>query len=473
MTLSKFIGCGFLFLAAAGTVSAAPLSPLEQLGKNLFFDSSLSNPPGQSCAACHSPATGGTGPNAAINAAGAVEPGVIFTRAGNRKPPTFAYAGYTPLLHKCGGMGDGCGGGGMGGGGTNGGMNGGMGGGMPANTFAGGLFWDGRATGWTLGDPLAEQAMGPFMNPLEMNNPNQMRVCLNVMRTEYAVLFEEVWGPGSLDCVKEVSGTYEKIARSIAAYERSTEVNPFRSKFDAFWSNVETKRRTSGGVPQVWMINGMNKTRFAGLGLSESELMGLVLFNGKGNCSTCHSLRPMHGSAYPLFTDFRYHNLGMPKNPDNPFYDMPRKWNPDGANWIDQGLGAFLAKTAGMSDSNDVSRDYTAYAAENLGKHRTPTLRNVDLRPAPDFVKAFGHNGYFKSLAEIVHFYNLRNVLPLCDVIDPPRDSMGGATCFPPPEVAENVNRVDMGNLGLTPQEGMALIAFLKTLSDVYMPDSN
>ena len=85
---------------------------------------------------------------------------------------------------------------------------------------------------------------------------------------------------------------------------------------------------------------------------------------------------------------------------------------------------------------------------------------------APDFVKAFGHNGYFKSLQEIVHFYDLRDFLPVCDVPDPPKDGMGGATCFPPPEVAENINRIDMGNLGLTPQEGVDLIGFLKTLSD-------
>jgi cytochrome c peroxidase len=174
----------------------------------------------------------------------------------------------------------------------------------------------------------------------------------------------------------------------------------------------------------------------------------------------------MHGSPFPLFTDFRFHNLGMPKNPLNPYYDMPRKWNPDGADWVDIGLGGFLETTTGIIDTFGIPRDYVTYAAENYGKHRTPTLRNVDLRPTPEFVKAYGHNGYFNSLPEIVHFYNLRDVLPVCTVPDPPLDAMGGATCFPPPEVAENINRVDMGALGLTPQQGMALIAFLKTLSD-------
>jgi cytochrome c peroxidase len=59
-----------------------------------------------------------------------------------------------------------------------GGMNGG--GMMCQGQLVGGLFWDGRATGWTLGDPLAEQAMGPFLNPLEMNSPNPKLVCLKV-----------------------------------------------------------------------------------------------------------------------------------------------------------------------------------------------------------------------------------------------------------------------------------------------------
>lgn len=316
--------------------------------------------------------------------------------------------------------------------------------------FAGGLFWDGRATGWSLGDPLAEQAMGPFLNPLEQNNPNAKHVCLNVQRADYATLFEEVWGAGSLDCVKDVEGSYVRIAKSIAAYQRSVEVTSFSSRFDTFWRNSE------GRMPPVPMINGMNWSRFKNRGLNDMELMGLAVFNTKGNCSTCHLLQPMHNSRYPLFTDFRYHNLGLPKNPDNPFYDMPRQWNPDGEKWVDQGLGGFLAK----------SDEYRSFAAANLGKQKTPTLRNVDKRPASDFVKAYGHNGYFKSLQEIVHFYNLRDVLPLCDRPNPPLDSMGGATCFPPPEVEQNINRIDLGNLQLTPQEGMALIQFMKTLSD-------
>jgi cytochrome c peroxidase len=120
---------------------------------------------------------------------------------------------------------------------------------------------------------------------------------------------------------------------------------------------------------------------------------------------------------------------------------MPKKWNPDGFQWIDPGLGGFL-KGAGY--------DEDVYAAE-WGKHKVPSLRNVDLRPYDGFVKAFGHNGYFKSLEEITHFYNTRDV-----------------EAWPAPEVPETVNMDELGNLGLTLDEEAAIVAFMKTLSDGY-----
>jgi cytochrome c peroxidase len=90
-----------------------------------------------------------------------------------------------------------------------------------------------------------------------------------------------------------------------------------------------------------------------------------------------------------------------------------------------------------------------------LGKHKVPTLRNVALAPSKGFIKAYTHNGYFKSLEEIVHFYNTRDV--------------PGAG-WPAPEVAENINTTEMGNLGLNKGEELAIVAFLKTLSDGYIP---
>ncbi|MEJ2303547.1 MAG: hypothetical protein P8Y14_18635, partial [Anaerolineales bacterium] len=103
------------------------------------------------------------------------------------------------------------------------------------------------------------------------------------------------------------------------------------------------------------------------------------------------------------------------------------------------------------------------------GKQKVPTLRNVDLRPSEDFVKDYSHNGYFKSLEGIVHFYNTRDVLPTCPGDYTEAEALA-AGCWPAPEVAENVNTSELGDLGLTPEEEDAIVAFLKTLSDGYMP---
>lgn len=122
----------------------------------------------------------------------------------------------------------------------------------------------------------------------------------------------------------------------------------------------------------------------------------------------------------------------------------------------DYGLGAFLY----------TREDWRPLARENLGKVKVPTLRNVDKRPFPWFIKAYGHNGYFKSLESIVHFYNTRDVLPVCL---PELPGKPGVDCWPPPEVGLNLNTTEMGDLGLSPQEEAAIVAFLATLSDGYL----
>jgi len=359
-----------LLLVVTGASAQETLSPNEELGKKLFFDTNLSTPSGLACAGCHGAEVGYTGQDAAINAGGAVYEGAMAGRFGNRKPPSAAYAGDSPILHRDG------------------------------TTWVGGMFWDGRATGGTLGDPLAEQAQGPFLNPLEQNNYSAQVVIDKVLASNYKHLFLQV-------CA-DSNKYYDCIGRAIAAYERSAEVNQFTSKYD-YWVKGQTK-------------------------LSVQEQNGLELFNGKAKCANCH--------VAPNFTDFTYDNLGVPRNPLNPFYNEP-EWNPAGAAWVDTGLGGFL-KAAGYSA--------TDYMAE-LGKHKVPTLRNVDLRPTKHFIKAYGHNGYFKSLEEIVHFYNTRDV--------------SGAG-WPLPEVATNINRIEMGNLGLTYGEELDIVAFLTTLSDGY-----
>ena len=380
------------------------LTPIEELGKNLFFDMELSSPSGQSCAVCHGQETGFTGPDSKLNAEGSVYEGAVAGRFGNRKPPTAAYAGDSPVLHL-----------------------------DEEDTFVGGMFWDGRASGDLLGDPLAEQAMGPFLNPLEQNLPDKKSVVIKVKDSDYAELFEKVWGAGSLD-MKNIDAAFEQIARSIAAYERSAEVNPFSSKFDDFWHKTRSKKLDVTGIDEN------NWKEFKNLGLDEKELQGLMLFNTKGKCAECHILTS-DNSKPPLLTDFTYDNLGVPKNPKNPFYTMPEEFNPDGKDWVDKGLGGYLETT----------EKWKQYAKDNYGKHKVPTLRNVDKRPYENFVKAFMHNGFFTDLKELVRFYNTRDI----------KDAGWG-----PPEIAENVNTEELGDLGLSSEEEDLIVLFMKTLSD-------
>jgi cytochrome c peroxidase len=381
---------------------------MESLGKELFFDK-ISDPDWMSCATCHDPKAGFTGPVGGINKHGSVYRGAVPKRFGNRKPPSAAYATLSPLLYYDEGEG----------------------------LFIGGNFWDGRATGHRLGNPAADQALGPFLNPVEQNNASMQAVCEQVAKSKYAALFEEVWGPNALDCsYAGISSTYDRIGLSIAAYEGSSEVNQFSSKYDAVLAGIAN--------------------------LTAEEAWGLELFEGKAMCSACHPT----GAGSP-FTDFTYDNLGVPRNPDNPFYDMDEVYlddgtpiNPLGAAWVDLGLGGFLNTT-----------DWAAYDEENYGKQKVPTLRNVGKRKDPDFPKAYSHNGYFKSLKAIVHFYNTRDVKDTCP--DPlftgEKDALK-MDCWPAPEISDNVNTDELGNLGLTDAEEDAIVAFMKTLSDGFQP---
>ena len=377
---------------------AQDLTPMEQLGKKIFFDK-ISSPDWMACANCHAPEVGFTGPVPGINRSGAVYFGAVPQRFGNRKPPSAAYATYSPVFYYD----------------------------ATEELFIGGNFWDGRATGERLGNPAADQALGPFLNPVEQNNASKEDVLIQIANSHYADLWEEVWGePVSWD-PEDVDANYDRVGLSIAAYEASGEVNPFTSKFDYY----------DYGMGQVE--------------LTTQELLGMNLFNGVALCSECHISEQGPGGEPPLFTDFTFDNLGTPKNPDNPFYDMDEVLlddgtpiNPLGDAWIDKGLGGFLETfPEGSFERNK--------AAENMGKHKVPTLRNVDKRPGNGFVKAYMHNGVFKSLKEVVHFYNTRDV-----------------ETWPLPEVAANVNTDELGDLGLTEDEEDAIVAFMKTLSDGY-----
>jgi cytochrome c peroxidase len=301
--------------------------------------------------------------------------------------------------------------------------------------FVGGDFWDGRATGWKLGNPAADQAQGPFLNPLEQNNPDAATVIRKICQSAYAADFKAVakrlWDLDDV-CSASTDVVYGIVALAIAAFEHSPAVNQFSSKFDYYLKGKAN--------------------------LTPEEARGLELFQGKAKCASCHTSRPGPNGEPPLFTDFTYDNLGFPRNPDNPWYTMPKEFNPDGDKWVDPGLGGFLKEVP----------QYAMHAKSSIGKHRVPTLRNVDFRPRPSFVKAFGHNGYFKSLAMVVHFYNTRDVLPTTDRVQSPKV---GVNSWPPPEVAENINREELGNLDLSADEETAIEVFMRTLSDGYKPE--
>ena len=339
-----------------------PLTPKQELGKKLFFDKNLSTPVGQACADCHAPEKGFADPNPDVP----VSQGVHKDRFGNRNDLPAAYAAFSPKFHYD--------------------PNEGL--------YVGGQFWDGRAA------DLAEQAKGPFVNPLEMANPNEQAVIDKVRKSEYANLFKEIFGQGAF---KDPNRAYDLVAEAIAAYEQSAELNRFSSKYDLY-------------------LKGK-------VALTEQEQRGLALFDDekKGNCAACHPSKPGPDGEPPLFTDFTYDNLGVPKNPENPFYYLPEQLNPDGVDFVDLGLGGVLNKPS-----------------EN-GKFKVPSLRNTAI------TGPYLHNGIFKNLRQVVVFYNNRDVGP-----------------WPAPEVAANVNRDELGNLGLTEREIDDIVAFLLTLTDGY-----
>ena len=398
---------GLLASDPPDTIQLLAKKDLQALGQKIFFDENLSRPAGQSCASCHDVEVGWSGPDLPINQAGGIYEGATQGRFSSRKPPSSAYATLSPKLH------------------------------LGEEGFVGGNFWDGRATGWMLGNPAADQAQGPFLNPVEHNLPDAASLVAKVCAAEYKADFKAQakahWG------IADICAAFEKnpetafaiVALAIAAFEHSPAMNAFNSKYDRFLAG---------------------KVR-----LSPLENKGLALFEGKGKCAECHPTRPGPDGSPPLFTDFTYDNLGFPKNPKNPFYRMPKSINPEGGDWIDRGLGNTLA----------LMPAFAWMAEEAMGLHRVPTLRNIDLRPRPDFLKVYGHNGVFESLELVVNFYNTRDVLPDCAKI---KNAKMSVNCWPAPELRANMNKEELGDLKLTAEEVLALVAFMKTLSDDYPP---
>ena len=184
-------------------------------------------------------------------------------------------------------------------------------------------------------------------------------------------------------------------------------------------------------------------------------------------CEIC-TLQYRSAGEDPLFTDFTASNIGTPANLMLPYYAEQRPdaqgyaANPTGSGYVDPGVGGFLTERNLLSQPSAVDARWRPLAAVKIGRFRAPTLRNVDKRPNQEFVKAYGHNGYFKSLKSIVHFYNTRDVLRRCGTNDPGE----GTTCWPPPESTDNMNTKFVGQLGLSDEEENTLVSFMQTLTD-------
>jgi cytochrome c peroxidase len=442
---------------------------VQTLGKLMNFDENMSVFKNMACASCHLPYTGFSGPIPSVNATMVAYPGSFRFRAGKRYPQRYTYAPWYPVLQ----------------------FN------ETQQLFFGGNFWDSRATGYLIQNPDAEQAQHPPVDTQEMGLPDTACIAFRLSQAEYRPLFEQLWGRGSFDIrfpsdAEEVCCTPGGAARfgtnttplrlspedrtransvfnhwgqSLDAYEKSREVSPFTSKFDAFLAKMTT--------------------------LTPFEMAGYNLFKGKGNCNSCHvdgrgtTLLPGQtdtsntATVNPLFTCFGSANEGLPLNPRDAFYyqTTPDFFgfipNPFGFGYRDLGMGTFLR--SGFGSAPNPNSEWNPLAPKTDGQFQVSTARNVALvppqcptteAPGPFFQKEFFHNGYIKSLKQLVHFYNTRDLFAF-EVTSGhcPPGTIERVTCWPRPEVKNNID-CTTGNLGLTDMEENQIVAFLQTLSD-------
>lgn len=259
--MKKIMTSGALFVLcfSASSALAATLTIQEQMGRHLYLDKDLSWNSTQSCATCHHRSAGFADPTNSRDPENVMNSlGDDGISRGGRNAPTSAYAGYSPILSD------------------------------DTGEWIGGMFWDGRMTGEVLGDPLAEQAQGPPLNPVEMNMPDLESVVARVAESRYANLFIDTYGPDFFD---DPLWAWDEIARLIATYERSAEVNAFNSRFD----------------------RGE---------LTGPEARGFTAFQ-KAQCNSCHSLTPPGDAPGPVFTTYGYANIGVPNNAAvNPDQDL-------------------------------------------------------------------------------------------------------------------------------------------------------
>ena len=314
-------GCGDNARDSSLAADEAGLSRLELIGKNLFFDTSLSNPPGQSCASCHEPERGFAGNFGSDAGVPFAADGVTL---GMRNTPTAAYARFAPEFSV-----------------------------TPEGArqvARGGQFLDGRAAS------LEEQAGMPLFAAGEMNLASPAELSARLAAAPYAGLLKEEFGEAIF---AQPALVLRAVTRAIAAFERSDRFATFSSRFDRWLAGEAT--------------------------LSPLETEGLALFAdpAKGNCSSCHAFDPdSRAPSDLLFTDFRYYNLGVPRNARIPANAA--------ADFFDLGLCGPRRESV---------------ADERLcGAFKVPTLRNVARK------SAFMHNGVFSRLRDAVAFHARRDL---------------------------------------------------------------
>jgi cytochrome c peroxidase len=340
-----------------------------------------------------------------------------------------------------------------------------------------------------------------------MGFPDTACVAFRLQQAVYKPLFELLWGVDSLDIkfpnntesICETPGgaavfggnpepidlkpadrtqaqaVYDHWGSSIDAYEQSVQVSTFTSKFDASLKGNYT--------------------------FTADEMAGFQLFNGKGNCNSCHvdgrgtTLQPGQVDTSttatanpPVFTCFGSANEGLPLNPRNAFYYQTTPdfygfiGNPFGFGYRDLGMGTFLR--SGFGSGPNPNSDWTQFAPMVDGQFQVATTRNVAMtppqcptteagltdahgNPIPYFQKEFFHNGYIKSLKQLVHFYNTRDTGFAQPVTSGncPAGTIEKVNCWPMKEVPNNLDTTT-GMLGLTDHEEDQIVAFLETLSD-------
>jgi cytochrome c peroxidase len=346
---------------------------LAKLGEALFFDVNLSKNRTQACATCHAPDHAFTDPRetAAGRAASLGDDG---TSLGDRNAPTAAYASFTPAFGK-----------------------------NAKGRWAGGQFHDGREAG------LEGQAGGPPLNPLEMAMPSKAAVAERLKENpDYVSRFQKAFGK---DVFADDERAYATMTRAIAAFERTPLFQTFDSKYDRALRGEYT--------------------------FTDEEELGRVLFfsNQFTNCSKCHQLKPLGGADGETFSNYEFHNIGVPANAELRAVNGVPQGHVDG----------------GLLENAAVGGD-----PAQKGKFKTPTLRNVAV------TGPYMHNGVFKDLRTVILFYNKYNAKAARRQINPETGKD-----WDPPEVDGTLSLEELtSGPALKDREIDALVAFLKTLTD-------